>query len=213
MCFLFFSPKDTAGQERFRSLNPSYYRGTQGIVLGRRSMGGKRDCRKRGLTITVAVTAKRGLRESGEALGFVSQRFESFAQTLSLQNCCWEILLLPNVLHFSQVTLQTVGWIVSFVVNVVVNFWLEGNIGFCLLFPLAALLFICIYLLLMTDVVCYRTRDLQHKEYLLSLFQCEHQLGKEGSRSQGLWGLQVQNIIFLASVPWWSKRWSRLCNC
>jgi len=28
-----FLPQDTAGQERFRTLTPSYYRGAQGVIL------------------------------------------------------------------------------------------------------------------------------------------------------------------------------------
>lgn len=31
----FFFFQDTAGQERFRTLTPSYYRGAQGVILGR----------------------------------------------------------------------------------------------------------------------------------------------------------------------------------
>ncbi len=27
--------QDTAGQERFRTLTPSYYRGAQGVILGK----------------------------------------------------------------------------------------------------------------------------------------------------------------------------------
>lgn len=66
------------------------------------------------------------------------------------------------------------------------EFLVRRHIGFCLLFPLVFLLLVCIYLLVMMGVICYRTRDLQHKEYVLSLFQCEHQLVKEGSHFQGL---------------------------
>lgn len=32
MCLLL---QDTAGQERFRTLTPSYYRGAQGVILGK----------------------------------------------------------------------------------------------------------------------------------------------------------------------------------
>lgn len=38
--FLFFFPQDTAGQERFRTLTPSYYRGAQGVILGRKQCPG-----------------------------------------------------------------------------------------------------------------------------------------------------------------------------
>lgn len=31
--FFFYSTQDTAGQERFRTLTPSYYRGAQGVIL------------------------------------------------------------------------------------------------------------------------------------------------------------------------------------
>lgn len=30
-----FLSQDTAGQERFRTLTPSYYRGAQGVILGK----------------------------------------------------------------------------------------------------------------------------------------------------------------------------------
>ena len=30
----FVSPQDTAGQERFRTITSSYYRGAQGVILG-----------------------------------------------------------------------------------------------------------------------------------------------------------------------------------
>lgn len=33
-------PQDTAGQERFRTLTPSYYRGAQGVILGRKHCPG-----------------------------------------------------------------------------------------------------------------------------------------------------------------------------
>lgn len=52
---------------------------------------------------------KRELRGPGEQPCLVSQHFESLAQTLSVQNCWEEILLLQNVLHFSKITLQTMG--------------------------------------------------------------------------------------------------------
>jgi len=32
---LHFLLQDTAGQERFRTLTPSYYRGAQGVILGK----------------------------------------------------------------------------------------------------------------------------------------------------------------------------------
>lgn len=32
--FNVFMLQDTAGQERFRTLTPSYYRGAQGVILG-----------------------------------------------------------------------------------------------------------------------------------------------------------------------------------
>ena len=35
--------QDTAGQERFRTLTPSYYRGAQGVILGKLLQG---YCRK-----------------------------------------------------------------------------------------------------------------------------------------------------------------------
>lgn len=33
--FFFFLYQDTAGQERFRTLTSSYYRGAQGVILGK----------------------------------------------------------------------------------------------------------------------------------------------------------------------------------
>ena len=33
MCEISYSTQDTAGQERFRTLTPSYYRGAQGVIL------------------------------------------------------------------------------------------------------------------------------------------------------------------------------------
>ncbi|XP_061333653.1 ras-related protein RabQ-like isoform X1 [Pezoporus flaviventris] len=56
---------DTAGQERFRTLTASYYRGAQGVVLGRRYMEIKHDCKKRGLYYYIcAYLCKKRLSES-----------------------------------------------------------------------------------------------------------------------------------------------------
>ena len=32
--FIICDPQDTAGQERFRTLTPAYYRGAHGVILG-----------------------------------------------------------------------------------------------------------------------------------------------------------------------------------
>lgn len=113
LCYLF---QDTAGQERFRTLTPSYYRGAQGVILGTQLISST--------TYMFYVSVRKLLcshyphwplgkalphNRKGNSSATNSANFEVPQFLLSEK----AIILLLDTVHFSKTTLPTVKSIKS----------------------------------------------------------------------------------------------------